>query len=171
MKNKSALIVIAIITVLLLLLIAISIDEKDTKKKTNNPQDIISNAELESSKVKDNEKKDFIEINTDEYLNYYNNEGATIVLIARPTCHYCQIAEPILQQIAHEKNIDINYLNTDNFSEDDYNRFKESNELFSEGFGTPILLVVGNNQIVDYIDGLTDKNHYEEFLKKNNFIQ
>lgn len=171
MKNKGILITISIIIVLLLLIISFNIEEKNSSKNnTSSEGNVLENAQKESTQVSESEKKEFKQINVDDYLNYYSNEDNVLILIARPTCSYCQIAEPILQQIAYENNIDINYLNTDNFSEDDYNKFIESNEMFTEGFGTPILLVVSNSQIVDNVDGLTDKTHYEEFLKKYKFI-
>jgi len=132
---------------------------------------ILENAQTESSKVEDAEKGEFHQINVDTYLAYLNGEEAKLILIARPTCSYCQVAEPILQKIIHDNNVEINYLNTDNFQGDDQVNFINSNEAFKEGFGTPMLLVVQNNKVVDSIDGLTDTAHYLDFLKKYNFVK
>ena len=62
------------------------------------------------------------------------------------------------------------YLNTDNFSGEDQNNFIASNEEFSTGYGTPMLLVVGNGTIKNQVDGLTDRTHYIAFLQLNEFI-
>lgn len=168
--NKKIFGIIGIIVVVVLLIIACLINPNSKTEYSDNPESIIENATNESSEVNENEKKEFIEINIDEYLNKYNGEERTLILVGRPTCHYCQIAEPILHNIAYKYDLNINYLNTDNFEEDGAKRFIESNERFSNGFGTPMLLVVSNGEINDIVDGVTDTRHYIEFLKENNFI-
>ena len=55
------------------------------------------------------EKGDFIQIDINQYLEMYNGSEKQIILIARPTCHYCQIAEPILQNLVYEYKLNINY--------------------------------------------------------------
>ena len=148
------------------------------KPKTSNSENlatdmnvILANAEKESANVKDEEKKDFITINVDQYLEYLDAPEKRIILVARPTCHYCQIAEPIIQKAAKDYNMDIYYLNTDEFTEDDQQAFVNSNEKFNSGFGTPFLMVVKDGGIIDSIDGLTDYAHYVHLFKKNNLIK
>lgn len=167
--NKKTLVIIGVVALLILLIIACSLDI-DKTEYSSDPEVIIENATNESENINDNEKKDFIEINIDEYLNIYNEENKKIILVGRPTCHYCQIAEPILQNISYNYNIDIYYLNVDNFEEEDASRFVETDKEFSNGFGTPMLLVVGNGSVNDMLDSLADTNHYIEFLKENKFI-
>lgn len=144
--------------------------KENESKMTEDASVIIANAQKESNSVKEEETKELPEINMDKYLEYYNGEESKIVLIARPTCQYCQIAEPIIKNIAYENDLEINYLNTDNFQGDDEAELVRSNELFSEGFGTPLLLVVSKGEIVDKVDGLTDKAHYIELFKATGFI-
>lgn len=172
MKNKEIFMVIGIIIIALVLIVSLGkSDNGKTKEKVTDGQSILENAQKESAQVKDEEKKELTQITVDEYLDYYNGEDNNLVLVARPTCHYCQIAEPIIQKLAKEYDIDIKYLNTDNFSGDDESRFISSNEMFQEGFGTPMLLNVGNEKIVDYVDGLSDSEHYIEFFKSNGYIE
>lgn len=159
-----------VVLVIGLIIISSFITPNKGESSTENIKEIIYNAQEESEKVKEEEQKEFIEINIDEYLNKYNGEEKTLVLIGRPTCHYCQIAEPILHNIAYNYDITINYLNTDNFQNDDGRKLVESDQFFSEGFGTPLLLVVSNGNINDKINGLTDTKHYKEFLKENGYI-
>lgn len=167
--NKKVFGIVGIILLVVLLIVCASINPNS--KYSNNSTSIIENAIEESSNIKEEEKKDFIEINVDEYLNKYNGEEKSIVLVARPTCNYCQIAEPIIHNIAYKYDLTINYLNTDNFQNDDSQRFIQSDEFFSNGFGTPMLLLVSNGKIDDMVDGVTDTKHYEEFLKNNSFIK
>lgn len=169
--NKKIFGIIGGIIIVVLLLVCGSINpSKETNTSSEDIQTILSNATQESENVKDNEKKEFISINIDEYLNKYNSSDKSIVLIGRPTCHYCQIAEPILHNIAYKYNVDINYLNTDEFQDGDSQKLVESDSFFSEGFGTPLLLILSNGSINDKVDGVTDTNHYVEFLKTNGFI-
>lgn len=174
MKNrKDILIVISIILVSLLLIIAISISEKKEEKKSaisSDPEVIMQNAQKESEDIKDNERGQLNIIDTDKYLEYYGSDINHLVLIARPTCSYCEIATPIIEKIKKDYNIEINYLNTDDFTEDDEKKIEESDEFFKDGFGTPILLNIGNNKIIDKVDGLTDTYHYIKFLKDNKYI-
>ena len=170
--NKKYFGVIGIIILLIVVMICITLDPSKNKKISNDPEIIMENAEEESEEYSNSkEQKKFTEINIDTYLEYYSGSESKIILIARPTCHYCQIAEPIIHKVAYDYDLDINYLNTDNFQEGDLNKLIGSDDMFSEGFGTPLLLVVKDNKIKDTVDGLTDYAHYEKFFKDNKFIK
>lgn len=177
MKENKKLAIVLIIVIVLLIIVSAGIgggkskDNLSSKLSSTDADSILSNAQNESSAVKDNEKKDFTQIDVDKYLEYYAGSENKIVLLARPTCHYCQIAEPIIQNIAYKYDIDINYLNTDNFTDDAQKKFINSNETFKEGYGTPYLMIVANNKIVDSVDGVTDAAHYKEFFKKFGYIK
>lgn len=168
--NKKTIGIIGIVLLVIVLIVGATIKPKEKDNTTTNGADILTNAQIESQNVKEDEQKEFSNINISEYLNMYNGEEKALVLVARPTCGYCQIAEPILHNIAYKYDININYLNTDDFSEEDFSEFENSNEKL-KGFGTPMLLVVNNGNINDTVDGLTDTTHYIEFLKKNEIIK
>lgn len=162
--------IIGIVLIVILIIIGCSINPDKKESGSDDIKVIIANAQSESASVKEEEKKDFIDINIDEYLEKYNGNEKSLVLIGRPTCQYCQIAEPILHNISYVYNIDINYLNTDNFQDGDSQKLVESDSFFSSGFGTPLLLVLSNGNINDKVDGLTDTAHYIKFLENNGFI-
>lgn len=175
MEKKKTLTIIGVALLVVLLVIGCFVGEKDSSNKnlklSNDPQVVYANAQNESKAVKDNEQGELTEIKIDTYLDYYNGNENKLVLIARPTCGYCQIAEPIIRKIIKDYDVEINYLNTDDLSGDDTVKFTSSDAEFSNGFGTPMLLVVGNGKIVDKVDGLTDTAHYVDFIKRNNFIK
>lgn len=125
----------------------------------------------EAGEVSDDERTAPNEISLDDYFNLYEASEYSLILISRPTCQYCKIATPIIENIIYEKKVQINYLNSDNFSADDSNRLIKSDDYFSEGYGTPLLLVVGNNSIKDKLEGLADKGSYESFFKQNGFME
>lgn len=179
-KNKNILKWVFIISFVVILVMSFFVGSNDESKSskgnsnngvTEDANVIIANAQKESSSIKDEEKKELAEIRMDTYLEYFNGSEDKIVLIARPTCQYCQVAEPIIQNVAFEHDLDISYLNTDNFEGEDETKLVKSDEFFSEGFGTPLLLVVKDGKIVNKVDGLTDKAHYTEFFKDTGFIK
>lgn len=168
--NKKYYGIVGVLIVVVLLIISFSVNPNKKTSSSENTKDIITNAQIESESVKEEETKEFTEIRVDDYLSMYNGEETSLILIGRPTCHYCQIAEPILHNIAYKYDININYLNTDNFQDDDSQKLIESDSFFSNGFGTPLLIVVSNGKINDKVDGLTDTKHYVDFLKENGYI-
>ena len=178
MKDNKLLIIVAVVVIVGLLGLTFLIDGGSTTKKANINTDelsndaatILANAQQESASVKESQKKEFNQIDVTQYLEYYDGSEQKLVLVARPTCQYCQIAEPILQNISYEYNIEINYLNTDEFTESDQASFLQSNELFTSGFGTPMLLIVHDSTIIDKVDGLTDYAHYVVFLQQYGYI-
>ena len=171
-KERNIWVVVGItLPVLLLLLIAFGVGNKGSSDELDaGAQQIVDKATKESLQVKEDEKKSFTNISIDEYLDYYNGSDPTIVLLARPTCHYCEIAEPILQKIAYQNDLDIKYLNTDDFDDEAQTKFVQSNDRYKEGYGTPNLLIVANSSIIDIVDGLTDTDEYLGFFRDNGFI-
>lgn len=173
MKGKEKIFIIVIIVLLVVLfVISFLVGGKNSFSTTlsNNADEVYNNAQNESKLVNSNEKKDFVQIDVNKFIDYLNESKEQIILVARPTCQYCQIAEPIIQYVAFKYNLDINYLNTDNFSDEDSDRFINSNEMFQGDFGTPTLLIVKENSIVDS-EGLTDYAHYVDFFTRNDFIK
>ena len=167
---------IGILTVLVIALVIcalVSVKDKgtSTEELSNDPETIYANAQKESAEVTDTEKKEFIQIDANQYLEMYNGSEKHLVLLARPTCGYCQVAEPIIQKLMHDYNIDIYYLNTDNFSADDETNVAASDKLFESGLGTPMLLLVGESKIQDNVDGVVDTAHYKVFFENNGFIK
>ena len=176
MEKKKVFIIIGVILAVILLIACSKKKKKtgtsnDLNNTSNDASTIVANAQKESNAVKESEKKDFTQIDVDKYLEYYKGEENTLILIARPTCHYCQIAEPIIQNIAYKYDININYLNTDELDDDGNTKLIKSDDYFSEGYGTPLILVVQKNKIVDKIEGLTSKEDIVSFFKKYDFIK
>ncbi len=116
------------------------------------------------------------QIGMTEFTTLLNDDSASVIYIARPTCGYCQQQEPIVKEILGEyEGIPIFYLNTDNLTSDEMSKlFKTDKKLFGEDgkdFGTPTTIVVQKGKVVDSIVGLTDKDNYVSFLKQYGFIK
>lgn len=176
MDKKKINIIIGIVACIVVIgcFVATSSIKKDGTGVTtgNDAEEMTQSAEKEAAAVKDEERREFAKAeNVDHYLNLYNaTDKKRLVLLASPTCGYCQIAAPILENIAYEYDIKIYYLDSSAFSGDDQTKFISSNEAFASGFGTPMLLLVSEGKIHDSVDGLVDRAGYIEFFKKHGYI-
>lgn len=175
MKDKKISIILGVVAVIVVIVCCVAtsgVKKEGTGLSSGaaDVNDIVYRAQNESAAVADDERKENIDINVDEYLDMYNGSDKKIVLLASPSCGYCTIAEPIIQNIAYKYNIDIHYLNAGEFDSDAKSKFVSSNELFAAGYGTPMLLLVSDNKIHDYVDGLTDTEGYMNFFEENGYI-
>ena len=94
----------------------------------------------------------------------------SIIFIARPTCEYCAIQEPITRYLVYKYGLEINYLNTDEMEADDQNKLTKSSDIFKDGVSTPTTLIVQNDEVVDAVIGLMDLEHYTKFFKDYGLI-
>lgn len=110
----------------------------------------------------------FNKLSIDNYLKMLKEDEKNIILIARPTCSYCEMFTPILKEAADDMNLVINYVNTDEFSSDDWEKFESSLSYFSENdWGTPLTLIVQNGKVVADNGGYTDIETIKKFFKDN----
>ena len=122
------------------------------------------------SDIPESEQADLNEISIDDYLDLKDGDEASIIYIARPTCYYCQQEEPIVKNIVYEYDVTVNYLNTDELDDDGLADLVQSDDYFSEGFGTPLLMVVEDGEIKEVLEGLKDKDTIVDFFKEYGFI-
>lgn len=149
-------------------------NNKDVSTGTSSTDTNSSNAATSTdSDISEDEQGDLDEIGIDEYLDLLKDDEASIIYVARPTCHYCQEMEPIVRNVVYEYNVKVNYLNTDELDDEGQADFIKSNDYFDEkgGYGTPMLIIVKDNDFVDVIEGLTDKDTVVNFFKDNGIIE
>lgn len=116
------------------------------------------------------EEAGFNKVSLDEYLELIKSSDKNIILVARPTCAYCEQFTPILKQAMEDLNLTINYINTDNFSNDDWTTFNDSlSYLNTEEWGTPLTLIVQNGEVVDSNNGYVELETIESFFTNNGF--
>lgn len=158
--------ILASIVILAAVAIIFSITKDDRKVDK-----LIDNSTKEADEIDTKHMRDFKIIDVDKYIELYNSDKTSVVIIGRTSCEYCGIAEPILKNISYEYEVDFYYLSVDTFSGDDGNKFLESDEYFKEkgGVSTPTVLILKKG-IVDMNVGLDDTEGYENFFKNNNII-
>lgn len=112
----------------------------------------------------------FNELSLDEYLEVINKDEKSIILVARPTCPYCEKFSPILKEAMDDMNLTINYIDTDKFSNEDWTTFSESLAyLNSEEWGTPLILIVQNGEVIAENNGYVDLSTIKSFFKANGY--
>ncbi len=105
------------------------------------------------------------EITYDEYEKMVNNGDAFIVIIERTGCGYCQKYMPLVEEVANEKKIALNYINTDNLSEEEFNKLSTTNKYLKRNeWGTPTTLFMLGDRIIDSIGGYVEKDSIEAFI-------
>lgn len=158
MNKKSILI---IVSVLLLLLVCYFIGENANTAYTIN--DTFTKEEQEELK----------NITVDEYLSLKASKDTSVIYIARPTCSHCITQTPRMKYIKYKYKVEVNYLNTDEFSEDntDYDKVIASDEYFMKNdLATPLILLVKEGKIIDMIEGESSVENVVTLLSDNGLI-
>ena len=104
-----------------------------------------------------------------DYEKKINNNEAFVVVLSRETCSHCANFMPVAKQFAEDKKVPMYYVDTDTFTEDDWNSFEESITFLKEkngNWGTPTTLVQAGSETVDYIEGETTAESLDELYNK-----
>lgn len=106
-------------------------------------------------------------LNYNDYLAMLNNNNKNILVVGQTTCGYCNQYKPVLNEIAFDKNIVINYIDIATLTQNEYQEFLNSLSYFKENsnWGTPLTLIIQNKKVLDYTEGAKSKsdtiNYYE----------
>lgn len=110
-------------------------------------------------------------IGYDEYEKLLKGKENSVVVVGQSTCGYCVQSKIILNKIAEEKDVEINYLNISYLTEEEGEKFESSLDYFEEEqWGTPLMLIVKNGKLVDIIEQLVTEDEYIEFLEENEVL-
>ena len=110
----------------------------------------------------------FTEITYSEYEEKVNNEEAFLVIIVRDGCGYCEMYEPIVEEVANEYKLPIYYINLTNLSEEEVSELSSKNVYLKRNkWGTPTTLFMYGSHVVDSISGYVEKDTFVDFVKEN----
>lgn len=112
----------------------------------------------------------FTEITYSEYEEKMNTEAPFLVVVVRDGCGYCEMYEPILEEVAGEYKIPIYYINMSNLSSEEYTALGTSNSYFKKNqgkWGTPTTLFMYGESVIDSISGYVEKDEFVDFVKEN----
>ena len=76
--------------------------------------------------------------------------------------------EPIVEEVAKEYNVPVNYLNLANLSGEEQTKLNKSNSyLRTKQWGTPTTLFMYKDKVIDSIGQYVDKDELVSFIKEN----
>ena len=172
-NNIGIIIAITLIVILMIVIIGLAGSKgsyNSTKTETGGTSTSQS-LESESNSIPEDERSDLKEINIDEYLSLKeSNDAYSVIYVARPTCSYCILQKPIMENIVYKYGVTVNYLNTDELSDEGVSKLRDSDEYFESGWGTPLTLIVKDNKIVDKIEGASVSSTIIDLFKKYGII-
>lgn len=110
----------------------------------------------------------FTKIDIDKYLALLKSNNLSIIYIGESNSSACKLYDKILEEVSVEKNLLINYLNTDIINkESDWNKLSSSNKIFNDIWFVPVTLLVKDGKIIDYKMEAMDKDTLIDFLNRN----
>lgn len=106
------------------------------------------------------------------YEDILNSGEKSIVVLGQTGCSYCIQTQPILDDLVEKYGFTINYLNITNLTEDESSSLMESLDYLSslESLGTPLTLVIEDQEVVAHQDGYSESSVFEEFFREQGFI-
>ena len=168
--NKKTILIIAVLIIFFIGIFVVSNNSGKGKYGESSGSLSTGDAQSESANIKEEEMGELTNIGIEEYLALYKGENASIIYIGRPTCSHCVIQQPIMRYMVYKYGVQVNYLNTDELDEKGITKLQKSDDYFSEGFGTPLILVVKGSEIVDMSEGETSIEDLTDMFKKQNLI-
>ena len=114
-------------------------------------------------------------IEFDEYEKLITEKGTNVIVVGQTTCSHCIAIKPALNSVAGEYDLTIYYINVNVLPEEESNKFFDSlktmeysdPDFVEKGsFGTPLILIVKDGKISNYISGeRTTSQLVREFTK------
>lgn len=113
-------------------------------------------------------------IDLDKYKELIGQENKNVIVIGQTTCSHCIAVKPVLNRVAENNDITINYLNLTKMTEDEKNELIESLKNIgyedADNLGTPLTLIVSNNKLEGVIEGENPPSYFTRQFKKYGVI-
>lgn len=107
----------------------------------------------------------------EEIKEVMNSKEPQIIYLSKPTCHYCNLIEPITSSLKEEFNLDYFNINTEELSNLELTKILKIIGVNLETFGTPYIAVVKDGKIIGEQIGYTDENVLFDLFRKHNLIK
>lgn len=126
----------------------------------------------EDATYKPEENLTFIDFN--RYKELVSEDSLNVIVIGQTTCSHCIAVKPVLNRVAGNNNITINYLNLTEMSEGEYSELVESLKSIgyedADNLGTPLTLITKNNHLEGSIEGENPPSYFTREFKKYGVI-
>lgn len=126
----------------------------------------------ENNVISEDAELDLNYIDYETYEKLLASKDKEVIVVGQTTCGYCVQAKVILNDVASEHEVEINYIDIAKLDEEDREKFLNSLDYFQEDeWGTPIMMIVQDGEVVDMIEQLATEDEYVEFLQENEVIE
>lgn len=127
------------------------------------------------------QEKNLKEIDYSEFKKIAKEDKTSLVFLDTSACQACTTVRSLLNDFADDNDFEVYYLNSYNLTEDDVTDlvdkkldemgYDEKQYKENKSVSVPLLLVIKDNEIKDYILQSTDESDYKKVLKKYDFIK
>ena len=120
----------------------------------------------------------------DDMVNLINRNKYTVTVLSKSDCSYCTLYQPVINNIVKKYGVDLYYLDMDNFTEKEFDKFKNLDlEIKAECTTTdtatttkgilsyPLVLITKKGKSVDCLLGYQSESEVLELLSKYNIIK
>lgn len=104
------------------------------------------------------------------YNNLFIEDKRQVIFLGRPTCGYCNLLKPIMDETTNKYNIDYLYINTDWLKEKELDKILKALDIRKKTFTTPRILITEDNKVINQNIGYIDDIELFHFLKNNSLI-
>lgn len=142
---KKNILLLAVFSLLLLGCNKNEIIENENLNKVQNKTETSTTTKKIEDTNDDVENSDyFIEINSNEFKNMVNSNNSYIFFIGRDICPACMEFKPIAKSFSSKEKVNIYYVNTTHFNDDDWNIVDEIIEVTY----IPTIVITKNSEIL-----------------------
>ena len=147
---------------LIVVICVISIVVADSKKQQELVDEYYRLYEVSDSE-ENNTSDSSVVMNLDD--DYYS-----IVFFGADDCSYCQLYQPVIDEIMELYDLSYYYVNSNDISENNLVDMLEKGEVSVDDFGTPTTVIIKNGEAVANNIGYMDREETFSFLQDNGLI-
>ncbi len=127
------------------------------------------------------QEENLVEIDYSEFKEIAEKDKTSLVYLDTSACNTCISVRSMLSELGEKNNFKVNYLSAYNLTQQDVENLI-NNDLDKMGYdektykekksvSVPLLLVVEDNEIKDYLLQSSDESEYKKLLEKYDFIK
>lgn len=126
----------------------------------------------------------YITPSSKEFIKKVNSKKYTIAVYAKDDCIYCTKFLPVINKIASDYNIEVNYFNRSTYDKEEYDNImaldlkipakctmNNTDTTMLSGFPKPMTIITKNGKLVDCIKGNVSEATVLEMLEKYGIIK
>ena len=103
-----------------------------------------------------------------EFQEKVDNDEEFVFILERASCSHCVTYMPVARDYAKDNNVPMYYVDTDTFSEDDWDGLIDSIDFFddNENWGTPTTMVLAGKETGHFIAGTANSDDLDSIYNE-----